>query len=139
MSPHIIKNLIFVRQFTTDNQVSVEFDMYGLSVKDLHMRNVIVRCNSSRRLYPLFPLTSSLSLALLAGTSSSTLWHRRLGHLGFEALSRLVPSCNKLEIETLCHACQLGRHAWLPFSASHSRTTKNFDLIHYDFFVYVKI
>jgi hypothetical protein len=95
MSPHIIKNYIFVCQFTTDNQVFVEFDMYGLSVKDLHMRNMIVRCNSSGRLYPLFSPTSSLSLALLVGASPSTLWHRWFGHLSFEALSRLVPSCNK--------------------------------------------
>jgi hypothetical protein len=105
MSPHIIKILIYVHQFTTDNQVSVEFNMYGLFVKDLHTRNMIYRCNSSGRLYPLFSLTSSPSLALLDGTSPSTLWHHRLGHLGFKALSRLVPSCNKLELETLCRAC----------------------------------
>jgi hypothetical protein len=105
MSPHIIKNLISVHQFTTDNQVSVEFDMYGLSVKDLHTRNVIVRCNSSGQLYPLLPSSHRSSHALLAGATSSTLWHRRLGHLGFESLSCLVSSCNKLELKTLCHAC----------------------------------
>jgi hypothetical protein len=131
VSPHIIKNLIYVHQLITDNQVSIEFDPSGLSVKDLHMRNVIVRCNSSGWLYPLFPPTPSL--ALLAGASLSTLWHRRLGHLGFEALSRLVLSCNKLELETLFHACQLGHHIRLPFSTSRSRATKNFDLIHCDF------
>lgn len=31
----IIKNLISVRPFTLDNSVSVEFDPFGLSVKDL--------------------------------------------------------------------------------------------------------
>jgi hypothetical protein len=35
VSPDIIKNLIFVHQYTTDNQVSVEFDPFGLSMKDL--------------------------------------------------------------------------------------------------------
>ena len=34
VTPHIIKNLISVRQFTRDNDVSVEFDAYGFSVKD---------------------------------------------------------------------------------------------------------
>ncbi|GKA44619.1 hypothetical protein Tco_0737343 [Tanacetum coccineum] len=29
VTPHIIKNLIFVRKFTRDNDVSVEFDAYG--------------------------------------------------------------------------------------------------------------
>jgi hypothetical protein len=98
VSPHIIKILISVYQFTIDNQISVEFDPYGPSVKDTHTRNMVIRSNSSRQLYPLFPPASSPSLALLAGASSSTLWHRQLGHLGFEALSRSVPSCNKLEL-----------------------------------------
>lgn len=57
---------------------------------------MIVRCNSSRQFYP---LCSALSQALLAAATPSTLWHRRLGHLGFEALSCLVPSCNKVELE----------------------------------------
>jgi hypothetical protein len=52
VSPQIIKNLISVRQFTTDNNCSVEFDPASCSVKDLNSRNVIVRCNSSRSLYP---------------------------------------------------------------------------------------
>jgi hypothetical protein len=48
ISPDIIKNLIYVNQFTTDNHVSIECDPYGLSVKDLRTRSVIVRCNSTR-------------------------------------------------------------------------------------------
>ncbi|XP_039784386.1 uncharacterized protein LOC120651088 [Panicum virgatum] len=74
VSPNLIKNLISVRQFTTDNNCSVEFDPFGCSVKDLSTRNEIVRCDSSG---PLYPLQLSAS-ALLANTS--TLWHQRLGH-----------------------------------------------------------
>jgi hypothetical protein len=47
VSSDIIKNLTFIHQFTTDNQVSIEFDSYGLSMKDLRTKNVIVRCNST--------------------------------------------------------------------------------------------
>lgn len=132
VSPDIIKNLISVRQFTTDNNVSVEFDPLGLSVKDLDTRNLIVRCNSTGRLYPLHLPTHHPPHALLAGATPTTLWHQRLGHLGFEALSKLIPACNKNELESLCHACQLGRHTRLPFVPSHSRAVKNFDLIHCD-------
>jgi hypothetical protein len=89
VSPHLIKNLISVRQFTIENSCSVEFDPSGFSVKDLQTRNVIVRCNSSGPLYPLLPSVVR-PLALTAVVSSSTLWHRRLGHLGREALSSLV-------------------------------------------------
>ena len=46
VTPDLIKNLISTRKFTTDNFVSVEFDPFGLSVKDFRTKNVIVRCNS---------------------------------------------------------------------------------------------
>jgi hypothetical protein len=35
VSPHLIKNLISVRQFTIDNNCSVDFDPSGCSVEDL--------------------------------------------------------------------------------------------------------
>jgi histone deacetylase 1/2 len=133
VSPHIIKNLISIHHFTTVNNCSIEFDLFGLSVKDLETKNVIARCNSSGDLYPSFPPATSTSAFLAAPTS---LWHRRLGHLGREALSKLVSSsvisCNKDDSDHLCHACQLGRHTKLPFSSSTSRATNIFDLIHCD-------
>jgi hypothetical protein len=111
----------------TDNSCYIEFDPFGLSVMDLATRKEIIRCNSSGRLHS-FHVPPRV---LLAATTPSTLWHRRLGHLGVEALSHLVP-CNKRELETLCHACQFGRHVRQPFATSNSRAIKNFDLIHYD-------
>jgi hypothetical protein len=137
VSHDIIKNLISVNRFKTDNLVSVEFDPFGLSMKDLQTRNMIVRCNSSRQLYPLFPLTNtSTPEAFLADAQSSTIWRRRLGHLSDEAFSSLartsVISCNKFDHSPLCHACQLGHHTHLPFSTSSSRASQNFDLIHCD-------
>jgi len=68
VSPQLINNLIFVRQFTTDNNCSVEFDPSGCSVKDLQSRNVIVRCNSSGPLYPL-RLPAAHSLVASSGSS----------------------------------------------------------------------
>jgi len=67
VSPDLIKNLISVRQFTTDNNCSVEFDPFDCSVKDLPTRSEIVRCDSSGPLYPL-RLPAS---ALLASTTPS--------------------------------------------------------------------
>jgi hypothetical protein len=77
---------------------------------------MIVRCNSTGQLYPLWLPASSPSHALLIGATSSTLWHHLLGHLGFDALSRLIPSCNKPELDALCHAYHLGRHVQLPLA-----------------------
>ena len=53
IAPDIIKNLLSVRKFTTDNSVSVEFDPLVVSVKDLRTRNTLLRCNSSGPLYTL--------------------------------------------------------------------------------------
>jgi hypothetical protein len=99
-------------------------------VKDLPTRREIIRCDSSRPLYPLrLPAT-----ALHASTSS--LWHQRLGHPDHAVLSHLaklsVIPCNKSVPTTLCHVCQLGHHVWLPFHASTSRATKPFQIIHCD-------
>jgi len=133
VSPGLIKNLILVLQFTSDNNCSVEFDPLGCSVKDLHSRREIVRCDSSG---PLYPLQLPESASALLAASSPSLWHQRLGHPGHEVLSRLAQSsaipCNNSASHTLCHACQLGRHTRLPFHASTSRTTHIFQLIHCD-------
>src|SRR5438105_2173641 len=134
MSPHIIKNLISIHQFTTDNNCSLELDPFGVSVKDLLSNNVIAMCNSFGHLYPLRPKVF-LPHALTTGTSS-VLWQRRLGHLDHEAFSKLASTsaihCHKGELDSLCHACQLGRHTRLPFVSSSSRASKPFDLIHCD-------
>ena len=134
VAPAIIKNLISVRQFTIDNNCSVEFDPFGLSVKDLNSRSVIARCNSPGPLYT-FAAPPLVSCALVAAAPSIT-WHRRLGHPGHEALSKLASisaiSCNKIASDSLCHACQVGHHIRFPFGNSSSRALKNFDLIHCD-------
>jgi len=130
VSPQLIKNLISVRQFTIDNNCFVEFDPAGCSVKVLPSRTEIVRCNSSGPLYPLrLPPAHSL-----VAQDSSPLWHRRLGHPGHEALSKLASSTSRhiSDCSDLCHACQLGRHVRLPFYSSTSRASSKFDLIHCD-------
>ena len=137
VTPDLIKNLISTRKFTTDNFVSVEFDPFGLSVKDFRTKNVIVRCNSLGDLYPFWWPPPSPAHALSTTTSSSTLWHRRLGHLSSQALSHLASAfsfpCNKNAADDhLCHACQLGKHVRLPFDTSSTQTSRPFQLIHCD-------
>jgi hypothetical protein len=101
-------------------------------VKDLLTRNEIARYNSSG---PLYPLRLPAAAQSLVAAPTPSLWHRRLGHPGHEALSKLspvIPSCNKDDSHSVCHACQLGRHTRLPFHVSKSRATSKFDLIHCD-------
>ncbi|GJY77602.1 ribonuclease H-like domain-containing protein [Tanacetum coccineum] len=42
ITPHIVKNLISVRQFIRDNNYVVEFDAFGFSVKDFMTRRVLL-------------------------------------------------------------------------------------------------
>jgi hypothetical protein len=139
VAPHIIQNLLSVRQFTTNNSCSMEFDPFGLSVKDLATRTLLARCDSLGPLYTLrlpAPTTSTSAPHVLAAVASSAIWHRRLGHPGCDVMSKLSSSTSvsgcRGSFEHLCHACQLGRHVRLPFPTSSSRATNIFDLIHCD-------
>ena len=129
----MIKNLVSVRQFTTDNCVSVSFDPFGFSVKDLKTGALLQRCDSVGDLYPCTPTQMASDSALT--TVSLPTWHRRLGHPGSSILQFLhsrrfiSSSTNKLSI---CHACQLGKHCRLSFSSSLSKTSRVFELIHSD-------
>jgi hypothetical protein len=138
VTPDIIQNLLSVHHFTTDNWCSMEFDPFGLSVKDLSTQSVITRCNSSGPLYtmrlPSHPPSSPVSAPSALVASAST-WHRRLGHPSVDVLSKLSHEssvvCSR-RTHDICHACQLGRHIRLPFVGSNSRANNNFDLIQYD-------
>ncbi|GJU86335.1 ribonuclease H-like domain-containing protein [Tanacetum coccineum] len=91
VTPNIIKNLISVRQFTRDNNCTIEFDAFGFSVKDYLTRHILLRCDSSGDLYPVTK-PSTLPIAFLS-TSAST-WHQRLGHPG------IVKPIDRLSLHT---------------------------------------
>jgi hypothetical protein len=70
LPPDMVQSLLSVHRFTTDNWCSMEFNSFGLSVKDLTTKNVIVRSNSTGPLYtmhlPRSLTPSSSALATLA-------------------------------------------------------------------------
>ncbi|GJY90605.1 ribonuclease H-like domain-containing protein [Tanacetum coccineum] len=117
VTPNIIKNLIYVRQFTRDNNCTIEFDAFGFSVKDYLTRHILLRCDSSGDLYP---VTKPSTLPIVFLSTSASTWHQRLGHPGDQVLRSLVSSrfisCNKEKSSHICHACQLGKHVKLPLS-----------------------
>jgi hypothetical protein len=139
VAPSMVHNLLSIHRFTADNSCSVEFDSSGLSVKDLASRRPLLRCDNTEPLYTLrFPASASPSLPVLSAafaTTSSTTWHRRLGHPGHDALMQLSSSsdirCTWPHDEHLFHACQLGCHVCLPFHSS-SHAVRIFDLVHCD-------
>jgi hypothetical protein len=58
LAPDMVQSLLSVRHFTTDNWCSMKFDSFGLSVKDLTTKNVIIRSNSTGPLYTMCLLGS---------------------------------------------------------------------------------
>nr|GEU48620.1 ribonuclease H-like domain-containing protein [Tanacetum cinerariifolium] len=52
ITPDIVKNLIYVRQFVRDNNCTIEFKAFGFSVKDFLTLRVLFRCDSTGDLYP---------------------------------------------------------------------------------------
>jgi histone deacetylase 1/2 len=129
ITPSLVKNLISVRSLTRDNNVSVEFDPDGFSIKDLHTRQEKLRCNSRGDLYPLRPPHHH------ALHASADLWHQRLGHPGRDQLAAALRifdfACTKSTAH-VCTACQLGKHVRLPFSSSESISYFPFQLVHSD-------
>jgi hypothetical protein len=138
VTPDIIQNLLPVHHFTTDNWCSVEFDPFGLSVKDLSTRNVTTRCDSSRPLYTMHLPSHSTPSSVAAPTTlvaSTSTCNRRLGHPGVDTMPKLSNASSIIcsgNTHDLCHTCQLGHRTRMPFVSSASRADNNFDLIHCD-------
>ncbi|GKB84573.1 ribonuclease H-like domain-containing protein [Tanacetum coccineum] len=132
ITPNIVKNLIYVRQFVRDNSCTIEFDAFGFSVKDFLTRRVLLRCDSTGDLYPVTK-PSNIPHAFLA---SQYTWNQRLGNPRSEVLRRVLSSnsisCNKEKLPVLCHACQLGKHVKLPFVSSNTLVQSSFDIVHSD-------
>jgi hypothetical protein len=112
VTPDIIQNLLSIHHFTTDNWCFMEFDHFGLSVKDVSSRNVISRCNSLGPLYTMrlpsrFTPSPCVAPAAALAASAST-WHRCLRHPGVDASSRLSSDssvvCSR-RTHDICHSC----------------------------------
>ncbi|KAJ0568579.1 hypothetical protein HanIR_Chr06g0297791 [Helianthus annuus] len=69
-NPKIIKNLISMRKFNTDNYTSIEFDPFRFSVKDFKDGMILSRHNSTSNLYPL--TTNAPATACFFSTQESS-------------------------------------------------------------------
>ncbi|GKV19435.1 hypothetical protein SLEP1_g29696 [Rubroshorea leprosula] len=112
VAPHLTKNLVFVRQFTRDNNCSVNFDSSGFSIKDNKMKNVLLRCNSSDGLYSFSSGSFPNYPAVYSVLHSLDVWHCHLGHPSITSIQHLARH-GLLPIERvtlpprLCHACYI--------------------------------
>ncbi|XP_022024816.1 uncharacterized mitochondrial protein AtMg00810-like [Helianthus annuus] len=75
---HVTENS--VRHFTRDNNVSIEFEPFGFTVKDLKTGRHLSRHNSTGDVYPITPPQLPPQACFI--TTSTLPWHDRLGHPG---------------------------------------------------------
>lgn len=70
-------------------------------------------------------------------TDINKVWHRRLGHLNFKALSTMekmvtgLPKLNK-DHSSICKGCALGKNTKSPFQNSTRKTNNVLELVHSD-------
>jgi hypothetical protein len=139
-APNLIKNLVSVRKFTTDNKVSIEFDPFGFSMKDFQTGIPIMICESRGDLYPITNQhsTNKIMHPSSCAAMSSSIWHNRLGHPGEHVLSSLrknqfIECNNSSQLHyNFCNSCPLGKHVKLPFKSSLNKSLLPFDILHSD-------
>jgi hypothetical protein len=137
--PAIQKNLISVNQFTTDNNVFLEFHPRFFCVKDIPTRRLLLHGPSKEGLYPWpskhSPPASELA-AFVGERASVDQWHNRLGHPALSIVRKVLAS-NKLPVYSskataVCSSCQMGKSHRLHFSNSLSRSSRPLQLLFLD-------
>ncbi|KAI0493266.1 hypothetical protein KFK09_027542 [Dendrobium nobile] len=133
--PSSSHNLLSVAKLTADNNVSVFFKANEFVVKDLQDNRLLLRGLKRNGLYRLKAPIQSKHKALAADSSSSSLWHARLGHPNHRTLQRLASLNSNIKTSScssLCISCNLSKSHKQPFSSSTSVCTKPFQLVHSD-------
>ncbi|KAL7619229.1 hypothetical protein Lser_V15G04649 [Lactuca serriola] len=136
-------NLISVSQLC-DNNLEVLFTKQRSLIMDAKTKDVIVDSDRAGNMYPLDMdlIYGKPDICLLskAPTDISWLWHRRLSHLNFGYINKLIGDdlvrglpLLKLDNETLCAACEKGKLSKSTHkSISESSVSEPLELLHID-------
>ena len=130
--PSANKNLVSVHQFTSDNDVFLEFHPTYFCIKDKDTKNLLLRGRCRDGLYslPTFSQVHHIS------KPSTTRWHHRLGHPSSVIVNRVLRDYNLSFIHessvSICDACQQAKSCQLPYPKSDSVSTLPLQLIFSD-------
>lgn len=138
--PGLKKNLASVLQITYPGRYILfgPNDVQILSnVK--HIATDVLFCG--KRKESLYVLSASDEYVKKAGqNASSTLWHTRLCHMGYQLLQKIsinqlldgIPTFKDIQHDEICSGCQYRKSHRLPFSSSKSRASVTLQLVHSD-------
>ena len=137
--PHIKKPLLSVQKFCLENNVFFEFHPFLFYVKDLMTKEVLLSGRSKDGLY-ILSASSAMSLPQVFSSTcvstSTDVWHRRLGHPSPRILNFLVStkqvSCTSKQFNFNCLACPLGKSSRLTLKTTGHQTQAPLDLIFSD-------
>nr|KAJ0209246.1 hypothetical protein LSAT_V11C400222660 [Lactuca sativa] len=115
-------NLISMSQLVVGTGLKVSFDDEGSEIVEKQSKKVLLKSARKGEMYPLNlnPIRGTPTICLLskANTDESWLWHRRLSHLNFKDIKKLVIGDHvrglpllKFEKEHLCAACEMGKQS----------------------------
>ena len=136
-------NLISVSQLC-DNDLEVLFTKQRSLIKDAETKQIIVDSDRAGNMYPLDMnlIYGKPDICLLskAPADISWLWHRRLSHLSFGYINKLIGDdlvrglpLLKIYYETLCAACEQGKLSKSSHkSISESSVSEPLELLHID-------
>jgi histone deacetylase 1/2 len=136
--PQATKSLLSTSRLACDNNAFVEYVSNSFFVKYQETREVLLHDRCVDGLYPLpSPSTSSLGRhAHGAAKSSSSLWHRHLGHPSSVVVHQVLRDntipFSKSNKESVCDACQMARSHQLPYPKSTSASTSPLELVFSD-------
>ncbi|KAM1627395.1 hypothetical protein ACFX1R_017067 [Malus domestica] len=132
-------DLMSVSKVTSAMACSVTFFPYWCILQDLATKKTIGLGKQRGGLYYLVALlsdrsTPSVKPSCSLVTSSTELWHRRLGHISPSRLEFMAKNILHIpfKLNDACDICPLAKQHRLPFGISSITTKKPFDLIHCD-------
>jgi histone deacetylase 1/2 len=137
--PQTTKSLLSTSRLARDNHAFVEYWPNEFFVKDQDTREVLLKGRCVDGLYPLPSSSTSLSSSHHvhgAVKSSSSLWHRRLGHPSSTIVRQVLQDNNisfsEVNKESVCDACQMAKSHQLPYPKSTSVSTSPLELVFSD-------
>ena len=140
-------DLLSVSRLTRNLNCSVTFFPYWCVLQDLVTRRTIGLGKQRDGLYYLVALATRKTVhsppsssqihtspACNLTTSSTHLWHNRLGHLSSSRLGFIAKNLLHISIQNNndCHVCPMAKQCRLPFSSSSISSVRAFDIIHCD-------
>lgn len=130
MVPDLTTNLLSIGKICAKN-MTVLFKFDGCEVRD-EVGDIVVTGTQENGMYKLNTKKSEKVFLM----NNSSLWHRRLGHLNQQYMSKLTTMVDGMPqqfgVTADCVACVQGKHTRSSFHCSSSRAQNPLDLVHSD-------